>query len=76
MALWLNTVTLIGRVVRDIEANPTYSGKSVSSFVIYNSGVDLLQQGCLLKFHLIAWLGNGKRQLNCCRVRTERQANS
>jgi single-strand DNA-binding protein len=34
----INTVTLIGRVVRDIEVNSTHSGESVSSFAIAVDG--------------------------------------
>lgn len=34
----INTVTLIGRVVRDIEVNSTNSGKSVASFALAVDG--------------------------------------
>lgn len=55
----INTVTLIGRVVRDIEVNSTNSGKSVASFALAVDGYGKDADAILS----IAWLGI--RQLNC-----------
>ncbi len=63
----INTVTLIGRVVCDIEVNSTIAA-SVAPFAL---AVDGYGQRCRRKFHRLRGLNKAAELLG--RVRTERQ---